>query len=199
MNQENHAGGVVSPPAGERPDNQVAMRLATAATELALTAGLNAGLLDSEGRFAESWRKWSVQSGEPWRDRVWRKSCLSSRGAAGLSSAGGPGSGAHDRVRSPEELGGAAAGPPGRDRRGQSCLYAVLFRHRQHRQSVPAVDRESHRGVDDDADHHQRRNRPVGGFGDGARRLPDGLPVSTRRAVAAGHRSLALSPEPSPG
>ena len=40
----------------------------------------------------------------------------------------------------------------------------------QHREPVPAVDREDHRRADHDAGHHQRRDRPVGRVGDGARR-----------------------------
>ena len=79
------------------------------------------------------------------------------------------------------DLGAAAGRHPRGDDRLQRHPLAGLPRRRQLREPVPAVDREGDRRRDHDLRHHQRRDRPVGGLGDGLLGLR-ARPPPTRRA-----------------
>ena len=61
-----------------------------------------------------------------------------------------------------------------------------------HREPVPALDREDHRRADHDADHHQRRDRSLGRLGDGACRLRPRLAVPAWACRCRSRSSLAL-------
>jgi ribose/xylose/arabinose/galactoside ABC-type transport system permease subunit len=110
-----------------------------------------------------------------------REHARARRGSRGsLTRAGGP---HHDRPVEAQKLGGVPAGGARPHHRRQHGPVAAVPDAVEPDQPVPAVDREDHRGARDDADHHQRGDRPLGRLDDGTCRLR--LRLDVRQGVPA--------------